>query len=241
MNTKWKSSKAVLGALAVSISIMFFGLANRANAVEAPGDLLIDNAADLQIDHSGTTEPSDTFSLEATFTNNDQNEGGCDGDDPVAQGLTITLGSGTCGSSTDVISVVIPPFSSSGGDARLGKGSKKHGGHKKHKTHFTLKTPVKVTDPSTGGTEDGSLNAEITVLPTPAGTCGQWTFNVDVSNVDLSALTANPVAVTLGQGDDSGCNDQITAQFNSSGDGGGDGGGDSGGGGNGGGDGNSQN
>jgi hypothetical protein len=198
--------------------------------VEAPGDLLIDSAADLQIDHSGTTEPSDTFSLEATFTNNDQTEGGCDGDDPVAQGLTITLGSGTCGSSTDVVSVVIPPFSSSGGDARLGNGSKKHGGHKKHKTHYSLKTPVKVTDPSTGGTEDGSLSAEITVLPTPAGTCGQWTFNVDVSNVDLSALTANPVAVTIGQGDDSGCNDQITAQFNGSGDGGGDGGGDSGGG-----------
>lgn len=248
MSIKWNSLKAVLGALAVSIA--FFGLANRAGAVEAPGDLLIDSAADLQIDHSGNTEPSDTFDLEATFTNNDQNEGGCDGDDPVAQGLTITLGSGTCGGSTDVVSVVIPPFSSSGGDARLGKGSKKHG-HKKHKTHFTLKMPVKVTDPSTGGTEDGSLNAEITVLPTPAGTCGQWTFDVEVSNVDLSALTANPVAVTIGQGDDSGCNDQITAQFNSSGDGGdggdgggdnGDGGGDNGGGGggNGGGDGNSQ-
>jgi hypothetical protein len=229
MNIKWNSFKVVLGALAVSI--LFFGLANRANAVEPPGDLVIDSAADLQIDHSGTTEPSDTFSLEATFTNNDQTEGGCDGDDPVAQGLTITLGSGTCGSSTDVVSVVIPPFSSSGGDARLGK-SKKHG-HKKHKTHFTLKRPVKVTDPSTGGTEDGSLNAEITVLPTPAGTCGQWSLNVDVSNVDLSALTANPVAVTIGQGDDSGCNDQIPAQFNSSSDGGGDGGdtgGDSGGG-----------
>jgi hypothetical protein len=248
MNIKRNPFRAVLGALAVSISIMLFGPANRADAVEAPGDLLVDSAADLQIDHSGTTEPSDTFSLEATFTNNDQTEGGCDGDDPVAQGLTITLGSGTCGSSTDVVSVVIPPFSSGGGDARLGKGSKKHG-HKKHKTHFTLKMPVKVTDPSTGGTEDGSLNAEITVLPTPAGTCGQWSLNVDVSKVDLSALTANPVAVTIGQGDDSGCNDQIAAQFDSSGDGGdggdggGDGGGDNGGGGggNGGGDGNSQN
>jgi hypothetical protein len=240
MSIKWNSWKVVLGALAVSIA--FFGLANRAGAVEAPGDLLIDNAADLQIDHSGTTEPSDTFDLEATFTNNDQNEGGCDGDDPVAQGLTITLGTGACGSSTDVVSVVIPPFSSSEGDARLGKGSKKGGGHKKHKTHFKLKMPVKVTDPSTGGTESASLDASITVLPTPAGTCGQWTFDVEVSNVDLSALTADPIAVTIGQGDDSGCNDQIPAQFNSSGDGGdgGDTGGDSGGGGNGGGDGNSQ-
>ena len=246
MNIKRNSFRAVLGALAVSIA--FFGLANRAGAVEAPGDLLIDNAADLQIDHSGTTEPSDTFDLEATFTNNDQTEGGCDGDDPVAQGLTITLGSGTCGSSTDVVSVVVPPFSSSEGDARLSKGSKKHSGHKKHKTHFKLKMPVKATDPSTGETENASLDAQITVLPTPAGTCGQWTFDVEVSNVDLSALNANPVAVTIGQGDDSGCNDQITAQFNSSGDGGdggdggGDGGGDTGGGGGGnsGGDGNSQ-
>jgi hypothetical protein len=211
MNIRWNSFKAVLGALAVSIA--FFGLANRANAVEPPGDLLIDSSADLQIDHSGTTEPSDSFDLQATFTNNDQNEGACDGDDPVAQGLTITLGTGACGSSTDVVSVVVPPFSSSEGDARLGAGSKKHGGHKKRKTHFKLKIPVKATDPSTGGTENASLDASITVLPIPAGTCGQWTFDVEVSNVDLSALTANPVAVTIGQGDDSGCNDQIQAQF----------------------------
>ena len=56
MNIKRNSFRAVLGTLAVSIA--FFGLANRAGAVEAPGDLLINNAADLQIDHSGTTEPS---------------------------------------------------------------------------------------------------------------------------------------------------------------------------------------
>jgi hypothetical protein len=231
MNIKWNSSKLALGALAVSIG--FFGLANRAGAVEAPGDIQIDNAANLQIDHSGNTEPSDTFDLQATFTNNDQTEGGCDGDDPVTQGFTITLGSGACGSSTDVVSVVIPPFSSTGsGDARLAKGNKKQGGKKKPKIHFTMKKrSVKASDPLTGQTEDASLDAEITVLPTPAGTCGQWSFDAEVSNVDLSALTANPVVVAIGQGDDSGCNDQISAAFgDESGDSGdsGDSGGDTG-------------
>lgn len=239
MNIKWNSFKTGLGALAISVA--FFGLANRASAVEAPGDLLIDSAADLQIDQSGNTEPSDSFDLEATFTNNDQQaEGSCDGDDPVAQGLTITLGTGSCASPTNVVSVVVPPFSSSEGDVRLGKGSKKGGGHKKHRTRFKLKMPVKATDPSTGQTESASLDAEITVLPTPAGTCGQWNFDVEVSNVDLSAVTANPVVVTIGQGDDSGCNDQIAAQFDNNDDQGDNGDGGDGGNG-GGGDGNSQN
>ena len=211
MKIKCNWFKAILGALAVPM--MFFALADRANA-EAPGDIQIDGAADLQIDQSGNTEPSDSFELKATFTNNDQNaaEASCDGDDPVTQGLTITLGTGTCGSSTGVVSVVIPAFSTSD-NARLSVASKKHGRPKKHKTHFKLKMPVTATDPSNGETENASLDAEITVLPTPPGTCGQWSLDAEVSNVDLSALTANPVVVSIGQGDDSGCNDQIQAQF----------------------------
>ena len=80
------------------------------------------------------------------------------------------------------------------------------------------------------------LDATITVLPTPAGTCGQWKLDAEVSNVDLSALTANPVVLSIAQGDDSGCNDQIQAQFDNNNDQGDDNGqGDDGGG-----DGNSQ-
>jgi len=72
---------------------------------------------------------------------------------------------------------------------------------------------VTASDPSNGETETVSLNAEIDVLPTPAGTCGQWTIDAEVSAVDLSALTTSPVVVTIGQGDDTGCNDQIQAQI----------------------------
>ena len=109
MKIKCYSFKAILGALAVPM--MFFALVNRASAQEK--DILIDSAAELQIDQSGNPEPSDSFQLKATFTNDDINgDGSCDGDDPVAQGLTIALGTGTCGSSTGVVQVVIPAFSS---------------------------------------------------------------------------------------------------------------------------------
>ena len=131
---------------------------------------------------------------------------------PVTQGLKITLSTGSCGSLTGVVEVVIPLFSNSS-DIRHVPGSHKHGRHKKHKTHFRLKTLVTATDPSNGETESVSLDAEITVLPTPGGTCEQWSLDAEVSNVDLSALTSNPVAVAIAQGDDSGCNDQIQAQF----------------------------
>ena len=209
MKIKCNSFKAILGALAVPV--MFFALANRASAQET--DILIDSAAELQIDQSGNPEPSDDFQLKATFTNDDINgDGSCDGDDPVTQGLTITLGTGACGSSTDVVQVVIPAFAST--DSARIRPSKKHGGHKKHKTHFKLKkTSVTASDPSSGETENASLNAEIRVLPTPTNTCGQWTVDAEVSAVDLSALTTSPVVVTIGQGDDTGCNDQIQAQI----------------------------
>jgi hypothetical protein len=75
------------------------------------------------------------------------------------------------------------------------------------------KTSVTASDPSSGETESATLDAKITVLPTPAGTCGQWTLEAEVSDVDLSALTTSPVVVSIGQGDDTGCNDQIQAQF----------------------------
>jgi hypothetical protein len=131
----------------------------------------------------------------------------------VTQGLTITLGTGACGSSTDVVQVVIPAFAASDSAKVSPLGKKKHG-HKKHKTHFKLKkTPVTASDPTTGETENARLDGEITVLPPPAGTCGQWTLDAEVSNVDLSALTASPVVLSIGQGDDTGCNDQIQAQF----------------------------
>lgn len=211
MKFKGISFEAIVGSLAVSM--MFFALSGQAKAQEAPGDIQIDSSADLQIDQSGNAEPSDSFELQTTFTNIDQSaEGSCDGDDPVTQGLTLTLGTGSCGGSTGVVSVVIPPFSSSD-DARNAAASRKHGGHKKHKSHFKLKMPVTASNPSSGQTENASLDAEITVLPTPAGTCGRWSIDAEVSKVDLSALTANPVVASIGQGDDSGCNDQIQAQF----------------------------
>lgn len=213
MKIKCYSFKAILGALAVPV--MFFALASRASAQET--DILIDSASELQIDQSGNPEPSDSFQLKATFTNDDINgdAGGCDGDDPVTQGLTITLGTGACGSSTGAVQVVIPAFVSTD-NSDVVASSKKHGGggHKKHNTHFKLKKKsVTASDPSNGETENASLNAEIEVLPTPAGTCGQWTIDAEVSAVDLSALTTSPVVVSIGQGDDTGCNDQIQAQF----------------------------
>ena len=212
MTIKGYSFKAILGALAVPV--MFFALADRAGAQET--DILIDSAAELQIDHSADPEPSDSFQLKATFTNDDINgEGSCDGDDPVTQGLTITLGTGACGSSTDVVQVVIPAFASSDSAKVSPLSKKKHGHKKKHKTHFKLKkTAVTASDPSTGEIENATLDGELTVLPTPAGTCGQWTIDTEVSSVDLSALTANPIVVSIGQGDDTGCNDQIQAQIN---------------------------
>src|SRR5215470_1123102 len=126
-------------AASLAVSIVLFALAGRAQAQEPPGDISIDSSTDLEIDQSGNTEPSDSFDIETTFTNNDLSaEGACDGDDPVAQGLTLTLGTGTCAAPTGVVSVVIPAFSGGGEDARASFTHHKHGGNK-HKHHFTLK------------------------------------------------------------------------------------------------------
>jgi hypothetical protein len=122
MKIKCNSFKAILGALAVPV--MFLALADRASAVET--DISIDSAAELQIDQSGDPEPSDSFQLKDTFTNNDFSEGCETGDDPVTQGLTITLGTGVCGSPTNVVQVVIPAFASSD-SAKVSPLSKKHG------------------------------------------------------------------------------------------------------------------
>ena len=210
---KTERNRLMAAICVLALPIVFFAWTGRAVAQEPPGDIAIDPSTNLEIDQSGNTEPSDSFQIETNFTNNDLSaEGACDGDDPVAQGLTLTLGSGTCDNSAGVVSIVIPPFSGDGEDARSSSSHHKHG-KGKHKHHFTLKMPMQATDPSTGETETANVDAEITVLPTPAGTCGQWKLDAEVSQVDLSALTANPVVVSIAQGDDSGCNDQIQAQF----------------------------
>jgi len=209
-----KTTQVIINAIVASlvVPLVLFALVGPAPCQEPSGDIAIDSNTGLEIDQSGSTEPSDSFQIETSFTNNDLSaEGACDGDDPVAQGLTLTLGSGTCANSTGVVSVQIPPFSG-GEDARSSLTHHKHSPGK-HKRHFTLKMPMKAVDPSTGETETATVDAEITVLPTTAGTCGQWKLDAEVSQVDLSALTANPVVVSIAQGDDSGCNDQIQAQF----------------------------
>jgi len=196
--------------LAVESAAIFY--VTRPAFAQESSDVTLD-AANLEIDQSGSPGPSDSFQIETTFTNTEHFQSGkCDGDDPVAQGLTITLGTGSCGRSTGVVMVSIPAFSPTKDPASKGT-VKSQGRHRKHQKHFVMKIPVIASDPSTGETENASLDAEITVLPTPPGTCGRWNLDAEVSNLDLSALTTNPVVVTIGQGDDSGCNDQIQAQF----------------------------
>src|SRR5882762_961193 len=116
-------AKTVCATIVITISFALTGLVA---AAEAPGDLLIDNNSTLLIDHSTETPPSDSFELNAVFTNNDQSaEGSCDGDDPVTQGLILTLGTGTCGSSTEVVSITVPSLQGTG----TASGSGRHAKH----------------------------------------------------------------------------------------------------------------
>jgi hypothetical protein len=193
------------------ISIIFLG--RQALALEN-SDITI-NAADLQIDQSGNPEPSDRFQLEATFTNTEGSESGtCDGDNPIANGFTITLGTGaSCSSTTPVVTVTVPPLTGGSEDMRSSSSSKRSPSSSKRKSHRLFKRELRGKATTDSGSDPAAtINGEIRALPTPAGTCAQWSLDLEVSGVDLSAITSNPVETTLGVGDDSGCT-AVTAQI----------------------------
>lgn len=193
------------------VSALFLARETYATTLDVtPGDITLDST-DLEIGHSGNPEPSDSFEIEVTFTNTEISEGkACEtspSDDPIANGLTITLGGGPdC--SLAPVTVVIPPLPG-GGDLRGTQPSVRRHHHRlKRRLHGKVFVTTD-SDPSPTATIDG----EIVALPAD-GTCGRFLLEAEVWHIDLTPIMSNPVETGLVVGDDTGCA-AVDAEFES--------------------------
>jgi hypothetical protein len=130
------------------------------------------NLSKLDINHGVGIEPVDQVDLIMNFNNRETSEGGqCDStsDSPVL-GFVVTLQEGACGTASPPAGVTIPALH------KIGPG----------KYRFE------------GVTREGvSVDATLTKLLTPAGSCGKWHLVLDGTPIDLAAIQNNPVATTI--------------------------------------------
>ena len=101
----------------------------------------------------------------------------CDAaDDVLDNGLTVELFAGTCGATTGSgLSTDLDPF------AVHTINTQKYG------TFF-------------GSIPPETISARMVAMPAPAGTCGEWTLNLEVAGLDTAALGlggTNPFALEL--------------------------------------------
>ena len=101
----------------------------------------------------------------------------CDAaDDVLDNGLTVELFAGTCGATTGSgLSTDLDPFVVN------------HINTQKYGTFFDSIPPE-------------TISARMVAMPTPAGTCGEWTLNLEVAGLDTPALGlggTNPFALEL--------------------------------------------
>jgi hypothetical protein len=52
-----------------------------------------------------------------------------------------------------------------------------------------------------GGAGTSTLSAKATTLATPPFACGRWTLNLTASQLNLSSITTNPIALLIQDGD----------------------------------------
>jgi len=130
------------------------------------------NLSKLDITHGVGAQPVDQFDLIMNFNNKEASEGNkCDSsnDSPVL-GFVVTLQEGACGTASAPAGVTIPALH------KIGTG----------KYRFE------------GVTREGvSVDATLTKLLTPAGSCGKWNLVLDGTPIDLAAIQTNPVATTI--------------------------------------------
>ncbi len=151
-------------------ALLVVPMANR--AAQAEGSDATVSLSKLDIAHGVGAEPVDQFDMIMNFNNSEVSEGHkCDStiDSPVL-GFVVTLQEGACGSAATPSGVTIPKLTQIGTNRYRFEGVTREG---------------------------ATVDATLTKLLTPAGSCGKWNLVLDATPVDLSAIQTNPVATTI--------------------------------------------
>jgi len=147
----------------------------------AEGSDLSVTLSKLDIAHGVGTEPVDQVDMILNFNNTEASDGTkCESaaDSPI-HGFVVGLQEGACGTTATTATLTVPSL------RKIGK----------NKYKFE------------GVTQEGStVDATLTMLRTPAQSCGKWHLVLDATPVDLSSIQANPAATSIALADGSfGC------------------------------------
>ncbi len=169
MKSKTVTRGIAAAALALALIVPMQGQARAAEG----GEVLI-HAGKVDITHGQGTEPIDQMDVIVTFSDKESANGeACESttDNPVSHGLVLKVREGMCGAAGSGAKVTVPSF-----------------------------RPIRGTSSARfeGVTIEGAnVDALLRKLPTQTGTCSTWNLTLDAIPVNLSAVTVNPVAVSL--------------------------------------------
>jgi hypothetical protein len=143
------------------------------------------NSERLQIARSSSPS-SDQVNMGLIFTDNGVPT--CDSGDNALNGLEVALTPGSCEDIPDsFFDLTLDPFVV-------------------HTVNHQSYGTFYASDP------DGAVSARIVALPTPAGSCGQWSLNIETSGLDTEFLGNGPYALLIANGaDKEGCFDITNA------------------------------
>ncbi len=142
------------------------------STVRAEGSDLTITLNKIDIMHGVGTEPVDQIDLIANFNNAETSESRkCEpsSDSPI-NGFVVDLQEGACGTTAVAATLTVPSL------RKISKNKYKFEG---------------VT------AEDATVDATLTMLRTPAGSCGKWHLVLDATPLDLSNIQINPVATSI--------------------------------------------
>jgi hypothetical protein len=161
-------AKRILVAGALAVLLLPYG---RSIAAET-GEIVV-HTGKVDITHGvGGAEPIDQLDISLTFTNTEASEHGVchPSDNPITGGLRVALQEGACGTISTAARVRVPSFT------RIAPGF----------FRFEALNFLNV-----------NIDALLRRLPTPKGTCGRFNLTLDALPLDLSSITANPVALSI--------------------------------------------
>lgn len=142
----------------------------------AIADEIILNSSNVQVVHN-TPANTDVLNMSLIVTNNGDTAGSCDGgdDDLLETGVFVVVSRLSCAT----IFSSFPDFL-----AEVNYIEHDIGFTASYGTSFALNAA-------------GSVSSKIVALPTPAGTCGKWSINLQATGQNLSGITSPPVALFL--------------------------------------------
>jgi len=164
------SSKVVRPMATVALGAVLL-MPSMRGVAQAEGQDVTVTISKLDISHGVGVEPVDQYDLTANFNNTESSEGSkCDKADSPVSGFVVSLQEGACGSVSAAVTETIPALH------KIGTGKYKFEGITK---------------------EGATVDATLTKLTTPAGSCGNWHLVMDATPVDLSTVRTNPVATSV--------------------------------------------